>query len=112
VFQIGIVIGGHYVGNTGTEDTVVTISKPLDGFITGGGFSAVETLANAVGLYGSATDGKANFGFNAKLNKKNTKSQGRATIIVRADGRAYLASAFRTRAGVSPREYRRIFSSP
>ena len=87
-FTIGVVLGNYYTRNASTEDSLLTVSKPLGtNFITGGGYvvsqgSAGQT-AGAVGL-------KSNFGFNVKYNSSGKNLQGRVNVIVRgADNHVY-----------------------
>jgi hypothetical protein len=85
-YTVGTVIGGYYVRNSGAENAVVTVARPLSSFITGGGFIVVDNSAGAF----AGTDGThANFGFHVKFNKKLTNLQGGANIIVRSGGRVY-----------------------
>jgi VCBS repeat-containing protein len=83
---IGIVVGGYYTRNNATDNTVVTVSKPLDAFITGGGYLINQSSA---GTYSGDTDLRTNFGFNIKYNNKLTNLQGQMNIIVRQNGSTY-----------------------
>ncbi len=86
-FTIGIIVNNYYNRNSSEDNTVVTVSKPLSDFITGGGFS---TLTNATGLIKPKQGTKNNFGFNVKYNKGGTNLQGNINTIVRGeDGRVY-----------------------
>jgi len=84
--SVGVIVGGYYQRDSSEDNTVVTISKPLSNFITGGG-----TLLNkaSAGLKAGTLGRKTNFGFNVKYNKKGTKPQGQVNIIIRSDGRVY-----------------------
>ena len=85
-FEIHIVVGDHYIDTSDTE-VVVTVAKPLDNFITGGGYLEAT---DSGGVYASGEGEKVNFGFNVKFNKNGKALQGRMTIIVRgADGHKY-----------------------
>jgi hypothetical protein len=68
-------VAGYY---TGDDDTVVTISKPTPGVISGGGYLL---LANSGGLRAGDTGTKNNFGFNIKNEKNGPK--GNINILVR-----------------------------
>lgn len=85
-FNIGIVVGGYYERNETADDAVVTVSKPLSSFITGGGFLI---MSNSAGAYPGEPGTKANFGFNVKYNKALTNLQGNAQVIMRNGGRVY-----------------------
>jgi hypothetical protein len=85
--RIGVVVGGYYLRNSPSEDTIVTVSKALAGqFITGGGYLL---LADSAGQIAGDDGTKANFGFNVKYNKSGKNLTGKVTILVRrleADG--------------------------
>jgi VCBS repeat-containing protein len=83
---VGIVVNGFYGRNASAEDTVVTVSKPLDNFITGGGY-LVNTAS--AGAFAGDPGFKTNFGFNVKFNKQLTNLQGKFTAIVRDGDRVY-----------------------
>lgn len=86
-YTIGIIVSGYYTRNVADDNTIVTISKPLSDFITGGGF---VTLTNATGLIEPKQGTKNNFGFNVKYNKGGTNLQGNINTIVRGEnGRVY-----------------------
>ena len=83
-FRIGIVVSGYYTRDDQFDDTVITVSKPLPYFITGGGYLVNEQSA---GQYAGDLGLRTNFGLNLKYNKKVTNLQGKANIIIRHDGR-------------------------
>jgi hypothetical protein len=87
-YTIGIVVNNYYTRNDSSENSVLTISKPIGtNFITGGGY-LVNALSN--GQYAGVTGLKTNFGFNVKYNKSGTNLQGSVNVIVRGnDGRIY-----------------------
>jgi hypothetical protein len=85
-FTIGIIVGGSYTRNSSTDDTVITVSKPLSGFITGGGYLM---LSRSTGQVPGDAGTKANFGFNVKYTKSGTNLQGHVNIIVRNGGHVY-----------------------
>lgn len=86
-FTVEIVVGGHYTRSLSSDDyVVVTISKPLSDFVTGGGYIV---LANSEGEKAGDAGSKNNFGFNLKYNKNGKNLQGKVNVIVRrteADG--------------------------
>jgi len=84
-FTIGIVVTGNYTRSSSDDDLILTVSKPLTGFITGGGYLVLQ---NAAGAYVGGQGTKANFGFNAKSKGKNTL-QGKVNVIFRKNGRVY-----------------------
>jgi PKD repeat protein len=83
-FTVRIIIEGYY--SSPDEETVITVSKPLRDFITGGGYLINE---NSAGIYAGDPGLKTNFGFNVKFNKKLTNLQGKVNAIIRKDGRLY-----------------------
>jgi len=85
-YTVGIVVGGFYTRNNSGDDTVVTVSKPLDAFITGGGYFINQGSA---GTYAGDTGLRTNFGFNVKYNNKLTNLQGHLNVIVRENGVTY-----------------------
>jgi hypothetical protein len=79
-FTVGIITYNYYTRNGSEDNTVVTVSKPLNNFITGGGHL---TLTNSAGLKAGDPGTKNNFGFNVKYNKQGTNLQGNINTIVR-----------------------------
>jgi hypothetical protein len=86
-FAIGIIVNNYYTRDASADDTVITVSKPLADFITGGGYLV---LTNSSGKYAGQSGTKMNFGFNVKFNKSKTNLQGHVNIIIRsADSHVY-----------------------
>jgi hypothetical protein len=85
-FDVGVAVVGYYSNDKAPERTLVTVARPLDDFITGGGY---VVLSDSAGLYAGDAGSKANFGFSVKFNKKGTNLQGRVTLLVRVGGRIY-----------------------
>jgi hypothetical protein len=79
-YTIGVMISGYYLRNDSAENTVLTVSKPLSNFITGGGYLV---LANSAGQKAGDSGTKNNFGFSVKYNKQGTNLQGRINTIIR-----------------------------
>jgi hypothetical protein len=79
-YTVGMVVGGYYVRNASTDDTVVTISQVGAGMITGGGYAV---MTNSGGTIAGDPGTKNNFGFNVKYNKSGTNLQGNLNTIVR-----------------------------
>jgi hypothetical protein len=79
-YTIGIVVGKYYTRNSSADNTVVTVSKPLDNSITGGGYLI---LSASSGLDAGDAGSRNNFGFNVKYNKAGTNLQGNLNAIVR-----------------------------
>ncbi|MGE5520896.1 MAG: T9SS type A sorting domain-containing protein, partial [Candidatus Dadabacteria bacterium] len=79
-YTVGIIVNGFYLRDASEEDEVITISKPLSDFITGGGYLLIQTPA---GLKAPDEGSKNNFGFNVKYNKKGTNLQGSINTIIR-----------------------------
>ncbi len=86
-FTVGIRINNYYTRDVATEDTVVTVSRPLSGdFITGGGYLVMSASGGQVP---GETGMKNNFGFDVKYNKSMTNLQGHINTIVRNGGHIY-----------------------
>ena len=76
-FTIDVLVNGYYAGST---SGVVTVAKPLNEFITGGGYLV---LTNSVGTKAGDVGSRTNFGFNIKYNKTGKNLQGNVNIIFR-----------------------------
>ncbi len=86
-FTVGIKVEGRYIRYEGTDNTVVTVSKPIGtNFITGGGYLINQASA---GQKAGGAGAKTNFGFNVKYNKSGTNLQGNINTIIRNAGRVY-----------------------
>jgi len=85
-YRIGIVVNDFYARNDPEDDAIVTVSKPVENSITGGGHFINE---DSGGLFAGTAGLKTNFGFNVKFNKKLTNVQGQVNIIIRQDDRVY-----------------------
>ena len=86
IYEIIVRVDAFYTYTDISDITLVTVSKPLDNSITGGGYIINQSTA---GDYAGDPGLKTNFGFNVKTNKKRTNVQGHVNIIVRKDGRIY-----------------------
>jgi hypothetical protein len=83
-FTVGVLVEGFYTRNNTDDNTVVTVSKPIAGVISGGGYLS---LTNSGGLNAGDAGTKNNFGFNIKNERNGPK--GNINVIVRrmeADG--------------------------
>jgi hypothetical protein len=83
---VGTTVNAYYTRDDSGDDVVVTVAKPLDDFITGGGYIVTT---DSGGVYANDVGAHANYGFHVKFNKKGTNLQGRATLIVRSGDRVY-----------------------
>src|SRR5207247_11472951 len=79
-FAVGIIVTNYYTRDASDDDTIIAVSKPLAGFVTGGGYIANQASA---GQYAGTVDAKSNFGFNVKNNSTGKNLQGHANIIFR-----------------------------
>jgi hypothetical protein len=79
-FTVGIIVKNYYVRNSNADNQVITVAKPLNNFITGGGFL---NLSNSSGLKAGDANSRNNFGFNVKFNSSGTNLQGNMNIITR-----------------------------
>lgn len=68
------------------SQVLVTVSRPLDDFVTGGGYLLENGSA---GVYEADEGSRINFGFNVKFNRQRSNMQGSTNIIFRKDGRIY-----------------------
>ncbi len=82
-FTIGIRVNHYYTREHASENTVVTVSQPLNDFITGGGYLIMGDASSA-GLAAGKPGSKNNFGFNVKYNKSGKNLQGHINTIVRS----------------------------
>jgi len=80
---VGIVVERWYSRSDAGENTLVTASRSMANFITGGGY--ITLTGNASGLCAGALGSKMNFGFNVKYNKSGTNLQGSLNAIVRSN---------------------------
>jgi hypothetical protein len=83
-FTVGVIVEGFYTRNNSDDNTIVAVSKPIAGVISGGGYLL---LTNSGGLNAGDAGTKNNFGFNIKNERNGPK--GNINVIVRrmeADG--------------------------
>jgi DNA/RNA endonuclease G (NUC1) len=83
-YKIGIVVTGYYTRNSSDDDTVITVSKPANGLVTGGGYLE---LTGSGGKKAGDAGTKSSFGFSAK--NGNNGANGTASVLIRrteADG--------------------------
>ncbi|MDP4202762.1 MAG: MBG domain-containing protein, partial [Bacteroidota bacterium] len=77
-FTLGVQVDGYYVGTS--DNTIVTVAKPLDNFVTGGGNLL---LTNAVsGTKDGDIGSKLNFGFNVKYDAAKNELKGHFNAII------------------------------
>jgi hypothetical protein len=82
-FTVGAAVdssNNYYTRNSSFDDTVITVSKPLIGFVTGGGY-IINT--SSAGQYAGTANARTNFGLNVKNNKTGKNLQGNLNVIVR-----------------------------
>jgi len=77
---IGVQVNGYYQRDAAVDNTIVTISKALTAFVSGGGFIQ---LAHPAGQKAGDAGSKTNFGFNVKYNKSSKSLQGNFNTIIR-----------------------------
>ena len=85
-FTIGIIVDGYYTRDRAIDNMLVTVSKPIENSVTGGGYLINEY---SDGVFAGDANLKTNFGFNVKFNKKLANLQGHVNIIIRQDDRVY-----------------------
>jgi hypothetical protein len=79
-YTIGVVVNNFYTRNNSSDNAIVTVSKPLDDFITGGGNLL---LSNSSGMKAGDAGTLNDFGFNLKWNKSKSNLQGYLNTIIR-----------------------------
>ena len=86
-FTVGMVVdNGYYIRNSSDDNTVITISKPLNDFVTGGGYII---MSDAIGAINPQQGKRNNFGFNIKR-RTNGTLQGNINSIIRStNGKVY-----------------------
>ncbi len=77
---VGIRVDNYYSRFVSEENTVITVAKPISGFVTGGGYLLLD---KSEGLKAGDKASKNNFGFSIKYNKTGTNLQGRINSIIR-----------------------------
>jgi hypothetical protein len=85
-FTIGVVVSGYYRRNASQDNTIVTVSRSLKEFVSGGGYLQ---LTHSAGQKAGDAGSKNNFGFNVKFNRSAKNLQGNFNTIFRrteADG--------------------------
>jgi len=84
-FTIGVIVdNGYYYRNSSDDNTVITVSKPLSDFVTGGGYII---MSDATGAVNPGLGKKNNFGFNIKRTKNGVLQGNINTIIRTADNK-------------------------
>ncbi|OQP61143.1 hypothetical protein A3860_05340 [Niastella vici] len=79
-FTIGVQVSGYYQRNAAEDNTIVTISRSLNEFVSGGGYIQ---LAHPTGQMAGDVGSRNNFGFNVKFNKRDRNLQGNFNTIIR-----------------------------
>jgi autotransporter-associated beta strand protein len=85
-FTIGVQVNGYYQRNVSEDNTIVTVSKSLKEFVSGGGYIQ---LTRSAGEKAGDAGSKNNFGFNVKFDRRSRNLQGNFNTIIRrteADG--------------------------
>jgi autotransporter-associated beta strand protein len=85
-FTIGVQVSGYYQRNVSEDNTIVTVSKALKEFVSGGGYIQI---AHPAGQTAGDIGSKNNFGFHVKYNRSTRTLQGSFNTIIRrteADG--------------------------
>ncbi|PHN02153.1 T9SS type A sorting domain-containing protein [Flavilitoribacter nigricans] len=79
-FVVGVEVCGHYIRNTPEDDVVITVSRPLDDFVTGGGSLLLQ---HSAGPLAGDVGSRQHFGFNIKFNKAGTNLMGDIRALIR-----------------------------
>jgi len=88
-FTVGIAVGGYYSRISSDDIALVTVAKPLDKLVTGGGFLEVP---NSAGIASSPVGARNDFGFGVKYDSDDSNPRGSVTTVVRSGGRVYQVS--------------------
>jgi hypothetical protein len=84
-FTLGVIVDyGYYTRNASDDDAVITVSKPLTDFVTGGGYII---MTDATGAANPGNGKRNNFGFNIKRTKNGVLQGNINTIIRTADNK-------------------------
>ncbi len=77
---VGMIVKGYYSTDSAANNVVITISRPVGDFVTGGGSLNIQTSSGSnAGDVGSST----NFGFNVKYNRSGRRLKGAANFVFR-----------------------------
>ncbi|HYE66014.1 MAG TPA: LamG-like jellyroll fold domain-containing protein [Pyrinomonadaceae bacterium] len=87
-YRVHMIVSNYYTRDSTADDELVTVSKPMTSFVTGGGHLL---LSSPAGLLAGDVGSKLNFGFSIKSTstKKGTTLTGMGGMIVRRGGRVY-----------------------
>src|SRR5437667_6143118 len=85
-YTIGVIVGGYYLRDASVDDAAVIVSKPLNPFITGGGFLV---LSNPAGQRAGDPGSKTNFGFHLHLNGYGADPHAPLNANIRTAGTVY-----------------------
>ncbi|HET9216329.1 MAG TPA: matrixin family metalloprotease, partial [Terriglobia bacterium] len=95
--------------NSSSDDSIVTVTRPLEYMVTGGGYLINQESA---GVYAGDDGLRTNFGFNVKFNKQLTALQGHANVIIRQDESVYQVKTNAMQSlGVDPVTHKATFVS-
>lgn len=79
-YTIAVIVNHYYTRNSSFDNAIVTVSKPLDDFITGGGNLL---LSSSSGIKAGDAGTLNDFGFSLKWNKSKSNLQGYLNTIIR-----------------------------
>jgi len=79
-YTVSIKVSGYYVRDNASDNTVVTVYKPVGDFIAGGGYIKPT---NTAGTYAADPGLKTNFGFSIGYNKSGKSIHGNMNFIFR-----------------------------
>jgi hypothetical protein len=86
-YSVGVIVNHYYTRDNSADNALLTVSKPLNDFVTGGGY---VLLTASAGQKAGDVGSRHNFGFSIKYNKSGKTLQGSVHTFVRrteADGR-------------------------
>ena len=81
-YRVHTIVSNYYAADNTSDDSLITVSKPLDNSVSGGGYIITKPGASA-GQYKADDSSRMNFGISITYNKNQTNVQGKVNIIFR-----------------------------
>ena len=80
IYRVETIVGGYYTADATASEALITVAKPIDYTINGGGY---VIAGSSDGTYKADATSKMNFGINIGYNKSMTNVQGKVNAIFR-----------------------------
>ncbi len=81
-YRVHTTVSNYYAADNTSDDSLITVSKPLDNSVSGGGYIITKPDASA-GQFKADDSSRMNFGISITYNKNQTNVQGKVNIIYR-----------------------------